>query len=103
MAEADKLSAGGTLNPEYPILTPRPCGCRWNFLAAAETGLTLQLLPMLAGFFTYKLAVLGRQGLAVYQELYGSQGRALGLNLTPLPPLPGRSSTELSHQLHLRH
>ncbi len=54
--------------------------CRWNFLAAAETGLTLQLLPMLAGFFTYKLAVLGRQGLAVYQEMYSPQGSPIPLS-----------------------
>jgi hypothetical protein len=32
---------------------------------AANAGLTLQLIPMLLGFFTYKLAVIGRQGLAV--------------------------------------
>ena len=29
---------------------------------------------MLAGFFSYKLAVLGRQGLAVYQEVYAPAG-----------------------------
>jgi hypothetical protein len=28
-------------------------------------GLQLQLIPMLVGFFTYKLAVIGRQGLQV--------------------------------------
>ncbi|GBF98334.1 hypothetical protein Rsub_11228 [Raphidocelis subcapitata] len=37
---------------------------RWNQVYAADYGLTLQLIPMLLGFFTYKLAVLGRQGLA---------------------------------------
>jgi hypothetical protein len=41
---------------------PQP---RWNQVYAANAGLTLQLIPMLLGFFTYKLAVIGRQGLAV--------------------------------------
>lgn len=33
--------------------------------------LTLQLLPMLAGFFTYKAGVLGRSSVALYRELSG--------------------------------
>lgn len=32
---------------------------------ADSYGLTLDLIPMLLGFFTYKMAVIGRQGLAV--------------------------------------
>lgn len=34
---------------------------RWNELYAEQLGVTLQLLPMLVGFFTYKLAVIARQ------------------------------------------
>ena len=37
---------------------------RWNQVYAESYGVTLQLIPMLLGFFTYKLAVIGRQGLA---------------------------------------
>ncbi|KAK9838175.1 hypothetical protein WJX81_006646 [Elliptochloris bilobata] len=33
---------------------------RWNALYAAPTGVELQMLPLLGGFFTYKLAVVGR-------------------------------------------
>jgi len=33
---------------------------RWNVLAAAASGVELQMLPLLGGFFTYKLAVIGR-------------------------------------------
>lgn len=36
---------------------------RWNTLYASDYGVTLSLYGMLTGFFTYKLAVLGRQGL----------------------------------------
>jgi hypothetical protein len=41
-------------------------------------GLTLQLIPMLLGFFTYKLAVIGRQGLQVWIVARGGGGRARG-------------------------
>jgi len=51
---------------------------RYNSLLAEDVGLTLQLLPMLVGFFTYKGAVVGRQGLALFEELKG-------------PPPPSRS------------
>ena len=33
---------------------------RWNALAAPSTGLTLSLLPMLLGFFTFKVATLAQ-------------------------------------------
>jgi hypothetical protein len=36
-------------------------------------GLTLQLLPMLLGFFTYKGAVLAKQSLVLFAELAGGQ------------------------------
>ncbi|KAG2430748.1 hypothetical protein HYH02_013587 [Chlamydomonas schloesseri] len=34
---------------------------RWNQLYAEQLGVTLELLPMLVGFFTYKIAVITRQ------------------------------------------
>lgn len=40
-------------------------------LYAESLGLQLQLLPMLAGFFTYKAAVLGKNSLALFEELSG--------------------------------
>jgi hypothetical protein len=40
---------------------------------ADQTGVTLTLLPMLLGFFTYKGAVLGKQSLALFAELSGGQ------------------------------
>lgn len=46
---------------------------RFNTLVGDQTGLTLQLLPMLLGFFTYKGAVLAKQSLALFGELAGSQ------------------------------
>lgn len=45
---------------------------RYNTLAAEQTGLQLQLLPMLVGFFTYKGAVVARQGLTLFGELAAS-------------------------------
>jgi hypothetical protein len=42
---------------------------RYNTLLAGTTGITLSLLPMLAGFFTYKGAVVGRQSVALFNEL----------------------------------
>jgi ATP synthase protein I len=42
---------------------------RWNTLFAAGAGLSLQLPPMLVGFFTYKLAVIARQSLELAREL----------------------------------
>ena len=48
---------------------------RYNTMLADETGLTLTLLPMLLGFFTYKGAVLAKQSLVLFGELAGA-GRA---------------------------
>ncbi len=36
---------------------------------ADQTGLTLELLPMLLGFFTYKGAVFAKQSLELFGEL----------------------------------
>ena len=45
-------------------------GCyRWNTLAAPDVGLTLQLLPMLLGFFTYKAAVITKTGLSLLESM----------------------------------
>lgn len=41
-------------------------------MVADETGLTLQLLPMLIGFFTYKGAVIAKQSLVLFGELAGA-------------------------------
>jgi ATP synthase protein I len=49
---------------------------RWNTLYAADYGVTLQLYALLVGFFTYKLAVLGRQGLELLSELSEPEKRA---------------------------
>ncbi|KAF6259330.1 hypothetical protein COO60DRAFT_1014853 [Scenedesmus sp. NREL 46B-D3] len=49
---------------------------RWNMLYADEYGVTLQLYALLVGFFTYKLAVLGRQGLELLNELSEPEKRA---------------------------
>jgi hypothetical protein len=42
---------------------------RWNVLYAADYGVALNLYGMLVGFFTYKLAVIGRQGLQLLSDL----------------------------------
>ena len=42
---------------------------RYNTILADNSGLTLQLLPMLVGFFTYKGAVIARQSLVLFGEL----------------------------------
>jgi hypothetical protein len=49
---------------------------RWNTLYAGDDGVTLQLYALLVGFFTYKLAVLGRQGLELLSELSEPEKRA---------------------------
>jgi hypothetical protein len=54
---------------------------RYNTMLAEETGLTLQLLPMLIGFFTYKLAVVAKQSLVLFGELAAASqaaGQAAG-------------------------
>lgn len=58
---------------ELPRFRPSPPPCRYNLLVADQTGVTLTLLPMLLGFFTYKGAVLGKQSLALFAELSGGQ------------------------------
>lgn len=67
------LAAGaGSLASQPRLLIPLALALgynRWNTLAAEEAGLTLQLLPMLVGFFTYKLAVVARQSLELMREL----------------------------------
>lgn len=42
---------------------------RYNTNLAEQVGITLQLLPMLLGFFTYKGAVLGKQSLELFADL----------------------------------
>lgn len=42
---------------------------RWNQLYADQFGVHLELLPVLVGFFTYKIAIVGRQGLQLLQDL----------------------------------
>lgn len=42
---------------------------RWNLLYSAKFEITLQLLPMLIGFFTYKIAVLSRESQDVMKDL----------------------------------
>eukprot|EP00890_Picochlorum_soloecismus_P000866 jgi/Picsp_1/1780/NSC_05251-R1_atp synthase protein i len=42
---------------------------RYNILVAESSGIYLQLLPILAGFFTYKGAVVARQSVSLFEEL----------------------------------
>jgi ATP synthase protein I len=42
---------------------------RWNAINAEEYGIYLNFYGMLVGFFTYKLAVIGRQGLQLLSDL----------------------------------
>lgn len=42
---------------------------RWNALYAEDYGIYLNFYGMLVGFFTYKLAVIGRQGLQLLSDL----------------------------------
>lgn len=42
---------------------------RWNALYAEDYGLYLNFYGMLVGFFTYKFAVIGRQGLQLLSDL----------------------------------
>lgn len=48
---------------------------RYNSLVAEETGVTLSLLPMLVGFFTYKVAVVGKQGIDLADDIFGRNER----------------------------
>ena len=59
---------------------------RYNNLAAEETGVTLQLLPMLVGFFTYKGAVIARQSVVLFEEWKSgiiNAGNGGGVGMTP--------------------
>ena len=47
--------------------------CRYNTLLADDVGLHLELLPLLAGFFTYKAGVLGRSCLALFRQMAGKE------------------------------
>lgn len=42
---------------------------RWNLLYAEQYNVHLELIAMLLGFFTYKMAVLGRQGVQLMNDL----------------------------------
>ena len=53
----------------YPIWPRATYRCRWNLVKAEDTGITLQLLPMLIGFFTYKVAVFTKQGAVLLNDL----------------------------------
>lgn len=72
------------LSTAPPHLSPPPPAGRYNLLVAEQTGLTLELLPMLLGFFTYKGAVIAKQSLVLFGELAaggqqaGSGAGALG-------------------------
>ncbi|KAL0041154.1 hypothetical protein WJX77_006920 [Trebouxia sp. C0004] len=50
---------------------------RWNTLAAHDVGITLQLLPMLLGFFTYKAAVIAKTGLSLLDSISKGSDRRL--------------------------
>ena len=43
---------------------------RYNTLLSESSGLHLELLPMLVGFFTYKGAVVGKQGLELLDDVF---------------------------------
>ncbi len=49
---------------------------RWNVLAADDAGITLQLMPMLLGFLTYKGAVIARGALDLFADLAGGDKAA---------------------------
>lgn len=53
---------------------------RWNELYADQFGYHLDFYGMLVGFFTYKLAVLGRQGLELFSEISGRPSDTAGSN-----------------------
>jgi ATP synthase protein I len=66
-------AAGGALQAPrllIPIIMAMTYN-RWNTLAAADTHISLQLMPMLLGFLTYKGAVIARGGLDLFADLSG--------------------------------
>uniref|UniRef100_A0A7S0RYR5 CGL160/ATPI domain-containing protein n=1 Tax=Chlamydomonas leiostraca TaxID=1034604 RepID=A0A7S0RYR5_9CHLO len=45
---------------------------RWNTMYAEDAGVTLNLLPMLVGFLTYKVAIISRQAKQVMDDITAS-------------------------------
>jgi len=67
---------GGAGSPRLLIPVILAAGYnRYNSLVADETGVTLSLLPMLVGFFTYKVAVVGKQGIDLADDIFGRKER----------------------------
>ena len=64
---------------------------RYNTLVGDQTGLTLQLLPILLGFFTYKGAVIAKQSLVLFGELAGKQQAAGGTDGGAEPAADGEA------------
>ena len=81
--------AGVPANPSRALL------CRFNTLVGEETGLTLQLLPILLGFFTYKGAVIAKQSLVLFGELTGRQQAGGSSEGGPEAAADGGASPEL--------
>lgn len=48
---------------------------RYNAMVKEDTGITLMLLPMLTGFFTYKGAVVAKQGLDLLVDIFKSEDK----------------------------
>jgi len=66
-------SLGGAGSPRLLIPVILALGYnRYNTMIASQSDIAihLQLLPMLVGFFTYKGAVIGKQGLDLLDELF---------------------------------
>lgn len=62
---------GGAGSPRLLIPLVLAAGFnRYNTMIAEDTGLYLSLLPMLVGFFTYKVALVGKQGLDLADEIF---------------------------------
>jgi ATP synthase protein I len=62
---------GGAGSPRLLIPLVLAAGFnRYNTLIAEDTGLYLSLLPMLVGFFTYKVALVGKQGLDLADDIF---------------------------------
>ena len=63
---------------------------RWNALYAAPSGVELEMLPLLGGFFTYKLAVVGRWAAseAAAARASGADRERGALDLDPTADAP---------------